>query len=93
MVNDENDDEVEAALTAAAKESHAAIDDAVRAHLKDVGVSGITTGWVLITSVTDFTEEAELDGLYMTASDGLNKWAKIGLMTVALGQETDEEYF
>jgi hypothetical protein len=79
-------------LVKAAKESHAAIDDAVREHLGNVGITGIGTGWILVVAVTDFDDGDELDGMLSTNSDGLSKWSKIGLLSTALHQEQIEGY-
>lgn len=92
MPSEEEHEEFEAALTKAAKDSHAAVEDAIRQHLTDCGVSGIATGWYLVAAVTDFAEGTELDGLYTTNSDGLSKWSRVGLLSVALKQEMEEDY-
>jgi hypothetical protein len=89
----ENDDEIEAELSKTAKKSHAAIDDAIRQHMTDLGITGVGTGWVLLVSITDFDETGEVDGIFDTHSDGLSKWAKTGLLSFALSQQNSEGYF
>lgn len=84
----------EESIIKAARESRNVLDEAVRQHMKDVDVTGLITGWVLIAAVTDFTDEGtETDGMFATNSDGLTKWSRVGLLSVALAQETNEEYW
>lgn len=76
-------DDEEAAIDAR-KKSHDAIDDAIRQHLSDLDIPGICTGWVVVTSISAMEEEDEFDMMYSTQSDGLTKWAQVGLLTMSL---------
>lgn len=91
-----NDDEAdrEAALSKRVKASYEAIDDAIRAHLVANEITGISTGWVLLIAISDIDEDGDdLDGLFDLHSDGLTKWAKVGLLSVALDQQRVDGFY
>jgi hypothetical protein len=68
----------------AAKASHDAIDKAICQHISDLGIEGLTTGWTIVASIASVEGDHELDGMYSSQSNGLSKWALVGLLTVAL---------
>lgn len=82
-MTDDNAEEI------ALKRGHAAIEDAIRDHLRLLEVEGILTGWVVGASITHFDEGDEYDGLYSTTSESLSKWANIGIVTMMLDAAKD----
>lgn len=75
----DSEDKVEAR-----KKSHSAIEDAIRQHLADLEIPGILTGWTVSTSISAMEDGEEMDMMYSTQSDGLSKWALVGLLTMSL---------
>lgn len=68
----------------ARKQSHDAIEDAVRQHITDLEIEGVVTGWVIAISIAAMDDGDEFDMMYSTHSAGLSKWAEIGLLSVTL---------
>lgn len=86
-MSDENDD------MKRLKASHAAIEDAVREHITELEIDGVLTGWSVVVSIASMQEDEEYDALYRTQSDGLSKWAHIGMLTSALESEKNQGLF
>lgn len=76
----DNDDK----LNAKARQSHSAIEDAARQHVADLEVRGVVTGWCIAISISAVEDGEEFDMMYSTHSDGLSKWAQVGLLTMSL---------
>lgn len=68
----------------ALKASHDAIDKAICEHIAELEIDGLVTGWTVVASIASVEGDHELDGLYSSQSNGLSKWALVGLLTVAL---------
>lgn len=66
------------------KASHAAIEDAIQGHLNELEIDGLMTGWTVTVSLAHLDGDDEFDALYNTQSDGLSKWAHIGMLTSSL---------
>lgn len=72
------------------KASHTAIEDALQAHLNELEIEGLLTGWVLVASLTHLGGDEDYDALYSSQSDGLSKWSHIGMLMSSL--ETIKDY-
>lgn len=66
-------------------QTHAAIDNAIAAHVQNIGLSGLLASWALVGSVVSITDEGdEMETLYQTSSQGVSRWQQIGLLSDAL---------
>lgn len=66
-------------------QTHAAIDNAVAAHVANIGLPGILASWSLVGSLVYIDEDGdECETLYQSASSGISRWQNIGLLSDAL---------
>lgn len=87
------DDEYESDAMKAIKTTHGKIEDAIQEHVTALQIDGVLTGWSVVVSLASVQEDDEFDALYRTQSDGLSKWAHIGMLTSALESEKTQGVF
>ena len=51
-----------------------AIDEAITAHLRAEGETGMVTGWVVIVAITDHSSEDEQSGVHTVYPGGSMGW-------------------